>query len=393
MGTTEFMIAGLLPEMVGDLHVSVARAGLLITAFAVGMIIGSPSMAALTLHLPRRATLVAALLVFAAGHVVVALSASFTIVLAARVLTALATGAFWSVAAVVATAATGPEARSRALGVVIGGLTLANVIGVPLGSFAGELAGWRGPFWVLAAVATTAAAVIGRFVPTSTDEAAPSLRRELSALRQGRLWLALAAAATVMGGVLAAYTYISPQLTERTGVPTALIPLVLAGFGAGALAGTLTGGRLGDRYPIPTTLIAAAAAAVALALLAVSAGHLVPTIALIVLMGLFGFAVNPVVSALAVQFAGSAPTMAAALSTSAFNVGIAAGSALAGLTLSTGLGLAGPPAVGAAITALTVVPLLVLRSRTRRNDRNQRAGLDSVKRDDSAPARSLEPVG
>src|ERR1700722_3174692 len=182
IGTTEFMIAGLLPEMAGDLHVSVARAGLLITAFAVGMIIGSPSMAALTLHLPRRATLVAALAVFAAGHVIVALSDSFAIVLAARVLTALAAGAFWSVGAVVATATAGPEARSRALGVVIGGLTLANVIGVPLGSFAGELAGWRGPFWVLAAVATAAAAVIGRFVPAGTGEAGPSPRRELAAL-------------------------------------------------------------------------------------------------------------------------------------------------------------------------------------------------------------------
>jgi len=370
MGTTEFMVAGLLPEMADDLGVSVARAGLLITAFAVGMIIGSPAMAILTLRMPRRLTLQLALIVFALGHVLAAVSGSFEVILAARVLTALATGAFWSVGAVVATEAAGPAASSRALGVVIGGLTLANVIGVPLGSFAGQLAGWQGPFWVLAVLALAAAAVIGRFIPPAQTGQAPSIRREFTALRSADLWLALAASALIMGGVLATYTFISPLLTEQAHIPVRLVPLVLIGFGAGALGGTLTGGRLGDRRPLATTITAAAATALVLLALTVASGSAVLTVLLVVLMGLTGFAVNPVVTALAVRFGGAAPTLAAALSTAGFNVGVAAGSWGAGIALDSPLGPIGPPLLGTVVAAATLVPLaaLAVRKATRTPD-------------------------
>lgn len=399
MGTTEFMIAGLLPEMASGLHTSVSNAGLLITAVAVGMIVGSPTMAIVTLKLPRRLTLTLALLVFAAGHVIAALSTSFAVVLAARVLTALATGAFWAVAAVVATAAAGPAAGSRALGLVIGGLTMANVIGVPIGSFAGHLAGWRGPFWALAALAVAAAAVIGRFIPAVQHRETPSVRAEVTALRQARVWLALAASALIMGGVLATYSYLSPLLTDRAGISAGLVPLVLVGFGAGALAGTTTGGRLGDRWPLATTITAAASASVVLLLLTIWSHHTVAAIALVVLMGLAGFAVNPVVSALAVRFAGAAPTLASALSTSAFNVGIAAGSAVAGMTLNTGLGLSGPSLVGALMTALTIFPLagLAASQATRPAPTAGRPGANGaggpVHPSQSNPARSTVAAG
>ncbi|MFD5483280.1 MFS transporter [Streptomyces hawaiiensis] len=165
MGTTEFVVAGLLPEIASDVQVGVAQAGLLITVFAVGMIVGAPLMAMLTLRLPQRLTLILALGVFAAGHVVVALGSSFGLLLAARFLTALATGAFWAVANVVAARAAGPAASSRALGVVGAGAMLANVVGVPLGAFAGQLLGWRGPFWALAVFGTAAMALIARQVP------------------------------------------------------------------------------------------------------------------------------------------------------------------------------------------------------------------------------------
>jgi len=370
MGTTEFMVAGLLPEMADDLGVSVARAGLLITAFAVGMIIGSPAMAILTLRMPRRLTLQLALIVFALGHVLAAVSGSFEVILAARVLTALATGAFWSVGAVVATEAAGPAASSRALGVVIGGLTLANVIGVPLGSFAGQLAGWQGPFWVLAVLALAAAAVIGRFIPPAQTGQTPSIRREFTALRSSDLWLALAASALIMGGVLATYTFISPLMTEQAHIPVRLVPLVLIGFGAGALGGTLTGGRLGDRRPLATTITAAAATALVLLALTVASGSAVLTVLLVVLMGLTGFAVNPVVTALAVRFGGAAPTLAAALSTAGFNVGVAAGSWGAGIALDSPLGPIGPPLLGTVVAAATLVPLaaLAVRKATRTPD-------------------------
>src|SRR3954447_15316616 len=189
MCTTEFMIAGLLPQMAADFGVRASQIGLLITAFAIGMIAGAPVMAVATLRLPKRATLVLALTTFALGHVIAALSGSFALLLAARVLTAVVTGAFWSVASVVATRAAGPAASSRALGLMGSGVALSTVLGVPLGSLAGEHLGWRGTFWAVAALAVVAAAVIGRFVPADEPAAAVSARSELRALRSGRLWL------------------------------------------------------------------------------------------------------------------------------------------------------------------------------------------------------------
>ncbi|MFB0620322.1 MFS transporter [Streptomyces sp. AGS-58] len=360
MGTTEFVIAGLLPAIAGDLGVNVSHAGLLITAFAIGMIVGGPTMALATLRLPRRLTLVWALAVFALGHVVAAVSSSFTVVLAARAVTALATGAFWAVGFVIATAAAGPARGTRAVGVLMGGLTLANVVGVPIGSFVGQYTGWRGPFWALAVLAGLASVFVGRFIPATGQRAEMSVRAEVGALRQGRLWLALAAAVLIMGGVLATYTYITPLLIDRAGVPAGAVPLVLVVFGLGALGGTAIGGRLGDRHPMATTLAAATVTALTLFLLIPLSTGPVTAVALVFVMALAGFTVNPVVTSLAVRFAGDAPTLTSALTTSAYNTGIAAGSALAGQALDSSLGLTGPALIGAVSATLTLLPLIAL---------------------------------
>jgi MFS transporter, DHA1 family, inner membrane transport protein len=237
LGTSEFMIAGLLPEVALAMRVSVARAGLLTTVFAVGMIVGSPVMALATRRTENRRTLLAALAVFAGGHIIAAVSASFALLLAARFLTALATGAFWSVAAVVATRTAGPDASARALAVVMGGLTLANVIGVPAGAAVGHLVGWRGPFWALAVLAAAGAVAISRLVPA---------------------------------------------------------PVVLIGFGAGALAGTVLGGRFGDQRPFTTAITASLATTIVLLLLAVLSSNPTAAVGLVALMALTGFAVNPI---------------------------------------------------------------------------------------------------
>ncbi|WP_329353187.1 MFS transporter [Streptomyces sp. NBC_01261] len=376
MGTTEFVIAGLLPEISEDLNVSVSQAGLLITAFAAGMIVGAPAMAIATLRLPRRSTLVLALVVFALGHVVAALSSSFAAVLAARVVTALATGAFWCVGAVVATTAAGPAATSRALGLLLGGMNLANVAGVPLGSWLGQVSDWRGPFWVLAALSAGAAAVIGRFVPDEERRETRSVRAEFTALRQGRVWLALSAIALLLGGVLATYTYISPLLTERAGLPAWAVPLVLTGYGLGALLGTTVGGRMGDRRPLATLVTTAAASTLVLFLLVFLSTSPVASVVLVTVMGVTGFAATPVLGALVMRFAGSAPTLASALSSSASNVGIAIGSGVAGIALGSSLRQAGPPLVGTVAAALTLVPLtaLVLMRATRSGATPARSG-------------------
>ena len=361
MGTTEFIVAGLLLEIAGDLDVSVAQAGLMITVFAVGMIVGTPGMAIVTLRLPRRLTLALALGVFAVGHIVVATGSGFQVLLAARFLTALATGAFWAVAAVVASRAGGPAASSRAIGLVLGGGMLANVVGVPLGAFAGQLVGWRGPFWVLAVLAVAAAVVVLRVVRhDDPEQTRPSIRSEFASLRSGRLWLALISCTMIMGGVLSTHSYIAPLLTDRAGLPGSLVPLALVGFGIGALIGSFLGGRLGDTRPYATALWAAAATAAVLLAICLFSHQELPTVVLIALLGLTGMTVNPVLIALAVRFAGHAPTLASALSTSAFNLGTAAGSWIAGRALESSLRELGPPIVGTAIATLTLIPLAAL---------------------------------
>ncbi|CCH87872.1 putative chloramphenicol resistance protein [Modestobacter italicus] len=367
MLTTEFVVAGLLPEIAGDLGVGVGRAGLLITVFAVGMIVGAPAMALLTRRVPRRVTLMAALAVFAAGHVVVALGSSFPLLLGARFVTAWATGAFWAVASVVATRAAGPAASSRALGLVGAGGMLANVVGVPLGAFAGQLSGWRGPFWALAALALAAIPLIARHVRREQEDQQPvPLRTELAAVRSRRLWLVLAACATTTGGVLSVYSYVSPLLTDRAGIAAGLVPLVLVGFGAGSLVGTVVGGRLGDAHPHATTVVVAAVTTLVLLALCLLSGRAVPAVALVGLLGLVGLSANPVLSALAVRSAGVAPTLGVAMSVSAYNLGTAVGSGTAGATLGTGLGAVGPVVVGTAVAALTLVPTTALALAGRR---------------------------
>lgn len=367
MGTTEFIVAGILPEIAADLGVAVADAGLMITVFAVGMIVGTPTMAVLTLRLPRRVTLTLSLAVFAFGHVLVALTSDFTLILGARFLTALATGAFWAVAAVVGAKAAGPALSSKALGVILGGGMLANVIGVPLGAFAGQAIGWRGPFWALAVLAVLAAVVIHRRVPADPASGPlPSVRAEIASLRDVRIWLVLAGAAIVCGSSLAAYSFISPLLTENTGLDAAAVPLVLLGYGLGAFVGSNLGGSLGARRPYTVLFAAAAATFLVLGALCLFSHDPVVTIALVVLLGLFGMSTNPVLIGMAVRYADDAPTLASALSTASFNAGTAVGSWIAGFAIASTLGATGPVLVGACVAALYFLPLALLFSKERR---------------------------
>ena len=364
MGTTEFVVAGILPEIAHDLGISVANAGLMITVFAIGMIVGTPAMAIATLKLSRRLALTLSLVVFALGHVIVALSSDLTVILAARFLTALATGAFWAVAAVVGAKAAGPALASKALGIVLGGGMLANVIGVPIGAFAGQVVGWRGPFWALAVLSLIAAAVVWQQVPADPASGpVASVRAEIASLRDVRIWLVLAGAAIVCGSSLAVYSFISPLLTENTGLDASAVPLVLVGYGLGAFAGSNLGGSLGAKYPYQVLFASAAMTLLVLAGLFFFSHNAVVTIGLIVLLGLFGMSTNPILIGMAVRFAEGAPTLASALSTASFNLGTAIGSWIAALALETSLGASGPVLVGTIVAAFYFVPLTLLLRR------------------------------
>ncbi|MFI9168964.1 MFS transporter [Streptomyces lincolnensis] len=365
MGTSELIVAGLLPEISGDLDVSVASAGLLITVFAIGMMVGAPAMSMATLRLPRRSAMVAALLVFAAGHVVGALASSLPLALAGRFAAALGNGTFWAVGAVVATAAAGPAAGTRAMGVMVGGVTLANIVGVPLGTAAGQLGGWRGPFWILAVLAVAAAAVIARQLPADSGDGDSSLRGELKSLRHPRLWLVYLAIALVQGGMMAAYSYVAPLLTGRAGLTAAAVPPAMLGYGVGALAGTMLGGRLGDRRPYATLVPAAAVTAVLLGAITLWATSSVAAVVLVVLLGAAGITTNPILVGEVVRIAGAGRALPMALATSAFQVGIAVGSWLGGVALTSALGLEGPSLAGFALALAALLPLGLLAASRR----------------------------
>ncbi|WP_405806317.1 MFS transporter [Streptomyces sp. NBC_01187] len=360
MGTSEFIVSGLLPEISGALNVSVSSAGMLITAFAIGMMIGAPLMAIATQRLPRRSTLIAALLVFAAGHIVSALSSNLALAVVGRLAAALGNGTFWAVGAVIATAAAGPAASTRATGVMVGGITLANIAGVPLGTAAGQLGGWQTPFWVLAALSAAAVVVIARRIPADTTRGDSSLRDEVAALKHPRLWLVYLAIALIQAGIMGAYSYVAPLLTDRAHLASSVVPLAMLGFGIGALAGTTTGGRLGDRRPYTTLIPTAALTTAVLGAITLWATNSVVAVALVVLLGAAGFAGNPIVVGQVVSIAGAGRSLPMSLATSAFQVGIATGSWLGGVALTSGLGLKGPSLTGFAFALAALIPLGLL---------------------------------
>lgn len=253
------------------------------------------------------------------------------------------------------------------MGIVTAGGSLATVLGVPLGAFVAQHLGWRGTFWALALAATLAAGIIARLVPADAPEhRGSSTLSALADLRSPRLWLVLAACLTTSGGVLATYSFISPILTDRAGVPAALVPLVLAGFGIASFLGTLLGGRLGDRRAHVVTIVTPAATTAVLLAVAIPPGSGATTVTLVVLLGAFGLSANSVLVHLAVGSAGRAAPLGSGLAVAAFNAGTAIGTSVAGASLATPLGVTGPAAVGAAIVALTLVPVIALAASARR---------------------------
>lgn len=381
LGTTEFMISGLLPRIAADLAVSIPDAGLLVSAFAFGMLAGAPAMAVLTLRLPPRVTLLGALAVFVAGQVLGALAPTYGTLMVARVVTAVATGAFWAVGGVVATRLVPAHRRARALAVMVGGLTVANVIGVPLGTVVGELLGWRAGFWAVAGLAAVGFAGVAVFVPwVSGTGARPDLRAELRAFAGPRIWVALGMTAVASAAIFGVYSYLSPLLTGVAGLPPGFVPVALTVFGAGSVLGVVVGGRVADAHPFATLYWGVGGLVAALALLGVLAGLPWAAIALAGAFGVCGFVINPVLNGRVIGLAGAAPTLAASASVSAFNTGNMAGPWLGGLVIDHA-GTARVPWMGAALAAVAVGIVAVAAGLERRHARRSpvRAGAETVR--------------
>ncbi|WP_152362785.1 Cmx/CmrA family chloramphenicol efflux MFS transporter [Microlunatus speluncae] len=362
-GTSELMLAGLLPELSTDLGVSIPAAGLLISAFALGMLVGAPLLAVLTARRSRQATLLILLAIFVLAHLVAALTSDYGVLLATRVVAAFVYAGFWTVASVAAVGLAGPAARGRAMSIVAGGLTVATVVGLPAGTALAQHLGWRAAFWAVAVLSAAAMIMIVRSIPGGRPAETGSLRDELTAIRNPRLWLAYAITAVSTAALLATFSYLAPLLIEATGVPASWVPLILGLYGVGSVIGIAVGGRFADRRPFATLAIAIAGVAVWSAALAIMTGSMVIAIPAIVLLGAFGFASNPAINARVFGLAGRAPTLAAAFNISAFNLGITLGPYLGGRVLEAGAGYSFVAVTGA-LLAVLALGLVALAHRT-----------------------------
>ncbi|MFI8257562.1 Cmx/CmrA family chloramphenicol efflux MFS transporter [Streptomyces filamentosus] len=332
MGTSEFMLSGLLPDLARDLGVSVGAAGTLTSAFAVGMVIGAPLMAVLARRWSGRAGLLASVLVFLAAHVVGAVTDSFPVLLAVRVAAALANAGFLALALTAATAMVPADRKARALAVLLGGTTAATVAGVPGGALLGTLAGWRAAFWAVAVLCVPAALGILRGVPDSRPERA-SLRAEFGVLRAPRLVRVMVLAALVNAATFGALTFLAPVVTGPAGLSAPWVSVALVLFGAGSCAGIALAGRLADRHSARLLAIGGPLLCAGWAGLAALADRPAALLVLLLVQGGLAFALGGTLIARILYEAAGAPALAGAYATAALNAGAVAGPSSAALVL------------------------------------------------------------
>ncbi|MEU1802599.1 Cmx/CmrA family chloramphenicol efflux MFS transporter [Streptomyces sp. NPDC019937] len=352
-GTSEFMLSGLGPDIASDLQVSLPAAGALTSAFAVGMIVGAPLMALLSMRWPQRRALLVFLTAFVAVHVVGALTTSFAVLLATRVLGALANAGFLAVGLATATGMVEPSAKGRATSALLGGVTLACVAGVPAGAVLGQVWGWRSAFWAVALVSVPALFAIVRSVPHRPQATkAPSARGELGALRDPRLLVTLGLGMLVNAATFCTFTYLTPLITNVSDLNETWVPVVLALFGLGSFAGVTVAGRWSDARPLVVLVPGGAALLMGWLLLSVGADRPGVAIVLVLVQGALSFGVGSTLITRALYAAAEAPALGGAFATAALNVGAAVGPALGGLTLGAGLGYRSPVWVSALLVAL-----------------------------------------
>ncbi|MFI0353452.1 Cmx/CmrA family chloramphenicol efflux MFS transporter [Actinomadura sp. 9N407] len=360
-GTSEFMLAGLLPAMASELGVSVPTAGLLISAYAIGMVAGAPVLAMATLRLPRRTALLAFLGVFVLMHVIGALTPGYEVLFATRLIGAFASAGFFGVAVVAAVDLVPDAVKGRAVAIVIGGITVSTVLGVPGGTFLGQFLGWRSAFWTVAVLSTVAMVGIAYALPRGRQDAAsiPGLRDELRSMANPGLWVAYATSALTFSSMMATFSYLGAMLTDTTGLPEGSVPAVLALFGVGSLIGITIGGRIADAHPFGALTVGMTGVVLASAGIALAATNPVVVIVLVPLLGAFGLVTNPAVSVRVYANLGEVRTLAGATITSAFNVGNTLAPWLGGLVIGAGFGYRSAAWVGAgmAVAALGTVAL------------------------------------
>ncbi len=359
IGTTEFVIMGLLLQVSADLQVSITAAGLLISGYALGVAVGAPLLTLATRRLPRKTVLLALMVIFTLGNGACALAPSYGWLMAARVLTALAHGTFFGVGSVVATGLVPPQRRASAIAIMFTGLTAATLLGVPAGAWLGLHFGWRAPFWAVTLIGALAFAVIALFVPAAAarHEAPAPLRDELAVLARPQVLLGLGMTVLGFAGVFTVFTYVQPLLTRVTGVSEGAVSALLLLFGGGLAVGNLLGGRLADRGALRAVLATLAVLALVLAAMPLAIHQPWAATLFIAVLGVAAFAtVAPMQVRVLEQAAGAGQNLASSLNIAAFNLGNALGAWAGGLTVDHGPGLA---ALGGVAATLTLGGLLL----------------------------------
>ncbi|RVW11467.1 MFS transporter [Prescottella agglutinans] len=359
IGTTEFVAMGLLPQIAGGLGISEPTAGHIITAYALGVVVGAPLIAALTARMPRKALLLALMVAFTVGNAAAILAPNYGGLLVARFLAGLPHGAYFGVASLVAAYLAGPGHRAKAVAMVMSGLAVANVVGVPAATWIGQGLGWRSAFALVALIGALTVAAIAVWVPPLHGVRTTDPRTELAALRRGQVWLTLVVATVGFGGMFAVYTYVGWTMTDVAGLPVALVPVALMIYGLGMVAGNVLGGRLADRA-LTRGLFAMLGALVALlALFAVAAHNPYTALIVLFLVAAAGSALVPGLQTRLMDVAADAQTLAAALNHSALNIANAFGAWIGGVVIAAGFGYTAPALVGAALALAGVGVLAV----------------------------------
>ena len=374
IGTTEFVIVGLLPTVASDLGITLPMAGLIVSIYALGVTFGAPVLTALTGRIGRKMLLLGLMALFVAGNALAALSPGYGILLIARVLSAFAHGVFFSVGATIAAGLVAPDRRASAIALMFMGLTVAIVTGVPLGTIIGQTFGWRATFAAVAGLGVLAFLAIALLLPARLPESAPArLMDQVKVLGSGRLLLVFAMTALGYGGTSVTFTYLTPMLEEVTGLSSSAVSLVLVLYGLAIAAGNLSGGRFADRNPVRALIALFAAQAAVLVLFAFTAGAVVPALVTLAALGFLSFASVPGLQLYVVELARihrpAAVDVASALNIAAFNLGIAVGAWIGGLTVASSLGLQATPWVG----GLMVLGALGLTLVSQRLDRHRLA--------------------
>jgi DHA1 family inner membrane transport protein len=367
IGLTEFVVVGLLGPLGDDLRVSVSTAGLLVTGYAASVAIGAPIMTAVGANLPRKTMLVLLMALFVAGNVLAAFATTYGVLMAGRIVSALCHGAFMGIGPIMAASLVAPEKRSRAIALMMTGLTLATVVGVPFGTAVGQRFGWRSTFWAIVVIGALALAAILLFVPARPNDAGEGLRGELAVFRRPQVWLVLTITMLGWGAAYAAITFLEPILTEVAGFATSAVPWLMLLFGVGLTAGNLLGGRLADRAVMPALYGTITAATAALIVFAFAAHSPVPAAVMVFVIGAAGFAMVPVLQTRVLDAAEGAPSLASSVNASAFNVGIALSAWFGGLAIDADLGLTAPIWIGVAmgVAALAVAAAASAAARRR----------------------------